>query len=240
MSEIKKYDANVLDTIGRDGDLLSLTEYVDNNLVLLIDECIDGKLSQNDNIEVDKFFSWIEKSLVSFGFYDQINEIGLRQESTRNILILDGHYYTASDVISKCYNRNNYNDLKIFCNAVFQDKSYSYYTLCRLIDYEYMHLRMSERKQNKRQEPNKTYIMKDLSNGFFKIGRSISPVNRERTLMSEKPTIKLIATLNKDIEKLLHKEFNHVRLRGEWFNLKDDEIKYIISHYKFKESRNDN
>lgn len=77
----------------------------------------------------------------------------------------------------------------------------------------------------------KTYLMKDEHNGLYKIGISKNPKFRESTLQSEKPSIKMVKTWNKDIEKLLHKEYDKNRVRGEWFNLTKVQVKYICIHY---------
>ena len=80
------------------------------------------------------------------------------------------------------------------------------------------------------------YLMMDTVNGFFKIGISVDPSYRERTLQSEKPTIELIASksyVNRSIataiEKGLHEAFIQKRLSGEWFERSDKDLKDIIS-----------
>jgi len=77
----------------------------------------------------------------------------------------------------------------------------------------------------------KTYVMKDDNTGLYKIGRSINPKFRERTLQSEKPTIKMVKTWGEDIEKKLHKDYSEFRIRGEWFNLTKIQVRYICTHY---------
>lgn len=77
----------------------------------------------------------------------------------------------------------------------------------------------------------KTYLMKDCSNNFYKIGSSINPKHRERTLQSEKPTIKLVKVWNKNIEKLLHENYKEYRVRGEWFDLNEIQVMYMCKHY---------
>jgi hypothetical protein len=64
-----------------------------------------------------------------------------------------------------------------------------------------------------------------------KIGISNRPEYRERTLQSEKPTIELLCakqypsrTIAEAIEGALHKAFGEKRLRGEWFNLSDQDV----------------
>jgi predicted GIY-YIG superfamily endonuclease len=78
------------------------------------------------------------------------------------------------------------------------------------------------------------YLMKDLANGYFKIGISNNPKYREKTLQSEKPTIELITSKgfsNRKIalafESSLHKSYKNKRLRGEWFELNEREISEI-------------
>jgi hypothetical protein len=78
----------------------------------------------------------------------------------------------------------------------------------------------------------KTYIMKDYTTGLYKIGKSKNPEYRERTLQSEKPTIKMIKVFDSDIESDLHKEFADVRVRGEWFKLNIVQLKRICTHYE--------
>ena len=45
----------------------------------------------------------------------------------------------------------------------------------------------------------KTYLMKDFFRGVHKIGKSINPQVRERTLQSEVPTIELVHVIDEDI-----------------------------------------
>jgi|WetSurMetagenome_2_1015567.scaffolds.fasta_scaffold380893_1 hypothetical protein len=78
------------------------------------------------------------------------------------------------------------------------------------------------------------YFMVDNKNEYYKIGISNEPEWRERTLQSEKPSIKLIAAkkfVNRRIaaiiEKALHESYSHKRKRGEWFDLDDEDISEI-------------
>ena len=83
------------------------------------------------------------------------------------------------------------------------------------------------------------YLMKDVSNGYYKIGISNTPEYREKTLQSEKPTIELLACkqfptrkIAKSIESALHTTYGQQRLRGEWFNLNDEDVAAIIETLK--------
>lgn len=83
------------------------------------------------------------------------------------------------------------------------------------------------------------YLMKDVSNGYHKIGISNTPEYRERTLQSEKPTIEMLACkkyptrkIAEAIESALHTAYSQQRLRGEWFNLTDADVAAIIETLK--------
>lgn len=78
------------------------------------------------------------------------------------------------------------------------------------------------------------YIMEDLRNGAFKIGRSITPGKRERTLQSEVPEIVMRFSIPAEEfhEKILHDHFEEQNLRGEWFRLSNDDLVYVISYLK--------
>jgi len=79
------------------------------------------------------------------------------------------------------------------------------------------------------------YLMKDNSNGIFKIGISNKPEYREKTLQSEKPTIEMVHTKRyptrktaEVMEKVLHEVYANKRVRGEWFELDHDDIADLI------------
>ena len=80
----------------------------------------------------------------------------------------------------------------------------------------------------------KTYLMRDERNGMIKIGKSINPCCREKTLQSQEPSIKLFAVCAQNIESALHKEFADHRKRGEWFQLDQTQVDCIIKQHGFK------
>jgi hypothetical protein len=87
------------------------------------------------------------------------------------------------------------------------------------------------RKENKSQIKYKTYIMKDELNSLYKIGKSKNPRLREKTLQSEKPSIKIVKVFEENIEKELHNKYKEFRVRGEWFDLNKIQINYICTKY---------
>ena len=79
------------------------------------------------------------------------------------------------------------------------------------------------------------YLMHDSTNNYYKIGISNSPEYREKTLQSEKPTIVLLCSksfpkrkIAEILEKTLHDAYSNKRIRGEWFNLNEEDVKDIF------------
>lgn len=76
------------------------------------------------------------------------------------------------------------------------------------------------------------YLIKDNRTGYIKIGRSNNPTERIKTLIKQdtllpQPNEFEFITLWEApyyYERLLHKEFSNKRVRGEWFNLNEDDI----------------
>jgi len=75
-----------------------------------------------------------------------------------------------------------------------------------------------------------TYLMEDTRNGMIKIGKSKNPERREKTLQSEAPSVemRIAVPTESDFESELHGEFDHLRRRGEWFEMSSSEIKAVI------------
>lgn len=83
------------------------------------------------------------------------------------------------------------------------------------------------------------YLMINRKNDLCKIGISENPKYREKTLQSEEPKIE---TLGKKrfpnrknagkLEKDLHKKFEHLNTRGEWFKLSKIDIEYILNMFE--------
>jgi hypothetical protein len=91
-------------------------------------------------------------------------------------------------------------------------------------------------KENRKFNTKKTaiYLMYDEHTKYYKIARSLNPNKRERTLQSEKPSIVLKYSFSGVIndERDLHDKFKDKRIMGEWFNLDELDIDYIIKYFK--------
>lgn len=80
-----------------------------------------------------------------------------------------------------------------------------------------------------KQHKNFVYVMKVHNSGAYKIGFSNNPFKREKTLQHEKPEIELFMTVpgTYQLEKFFHKMFKSKNLRGEWFNLDNDDLEKL-------------
>jgi hypothetical protein len=78
------------------------------------------------------------------------------------------------------------------------------------------------------------YLMEDLRNRSFKIGRSKTPGKRERTLQSEVPQVVMRISIpaEEECERQLHSHFVSKRFRGEWFTLTNDDLVWIVAFLK--------
>ena len=78
---------------------------------------------------------------------------------------------------------------------------------------------------------NSVYFMRIGLNGPIKIGFSDNPEARRNNLQTALPwRIRILATMpgrSKKSELILHQQFDHLRLRGEWFNAGEDLLEYI-------------
>jgi len=77
-----------------------------------------------------------------------------------------------------------------------------------------------------------TYIMADTSCMLYKIGQSKTPTKREKTMLAQSSQIKVIAVSKFLMEKELHRQFKHCRIRGEWFQLSESELSDCLSWMK--------
>lgn len=77
------------------------------------------------------------------------------------------------------------------------------------------------------------YLMKDHRSGFYKIGRSSQPCFREKTLQAEVPLVEIVEAwwARHEDEKNLHSLFGEARLRGEWFDLEDEDLERIYEYF---------
>lgn len=78
-----------------------------------------------------------------------------------------------------------------------------------------------------------TYLIGDMETGLTKIGKSHDIYKRMQVMCN--PALYLIAYCDKDIETMLHELYAKQRVKGEWFNLTEDDRADIILQYGFTE-----
>jgi hypothetical protein len=113
--------------------------------------------------------------------------------------------------------------------------------LSKKLHYEYVNYREQnyykrtdlpyEKKPKEPKYKRYTYLMYDEISGYYKIGKSINPEFREKTLSSQTPKIRLIYKCKEVVvsEDYLHKLFQYKRVRREWFDLNTDELDVVLN-----------
>jgi len=90
------------------------------------------------------------------------------------------------------------------------------------------------------------YIVRDNVRSTYKIGSSVNPMRRynelanqkNRAIMADKQGERDISlvwyseSMPRKVESKLHSHFEDKRIKGEWFNLDDDDLDYIYRTYK--------
>lgn len=178
----------------------------------------------NTAISVDGF--WADKTFRERIEYNELNQFFERlNDKYKDYYILNLDYILT--------------DLLVETNYIFSDKINHRLKLLeneenienekiKLFQENYKNL---EKERIKILEKQVCYILKDIKTNLYKIGKSVNPINREKTLQSEKPTYKLIKVFKKDHESTLHNKYRKQRIRGEWFKLSNIQLKYICTTY---------
>lgn len=98
--------------------------------------------------------------------------------------------------------------------------------------YKTLELLLSSQVPNQdlrtKEAPFKTYVLKNLLTGHYKIGKtSQSNVMTRINQIQVGAETKLILVIDEDIEKKLHTMFNDKLSKGEWFKLSEDDVNFI-------------
>jgi hypothetical protein len=85
-------------------------------------------------------------------------------------------------------------------------------------------------KKVKKNSINDLYLIKNKRNGLYKIGVSVDPLNREKTLQSQEPEIEMVKNWHgrASTERWWHNNFKEHRIRGEWFELTPQQVRFMI------------
>ncbi len=77
------------------------------------------------------------------------------------------------------------------------------------------------------------YFIRHGLKGAVKIGTSLNVIDRLKTLQCAHPDdLYLIGAMvgDEDVEKKLHRQFSHLRIRGEWFRAENELLEYIAKN----------
>lgn len=157
---------------------------------------------------------------------------------TNSILVAKKFEIMAEAVNRVINNELTGDSLNVFLNTVdsllVDNNDSSFRTLAWTTKQAILSLFYTRCKSEYNTDGSVTYLMRDKSTGLVKIGRSKSPYIRERTLQSQKPTIEIMMICDSNIERELHRKYKSKRIRGEWFNLTESDIKNIVKEYGFR------
>lgn len=151
---------------------------------------------------------------------DSISVYNTFQQHTRSMLESEG-YFTISSL-----EMQNYKGL----DTAIITKSKGIFVIPFIDKVEFLREYFGNRHNLQLVEnQNYVYLMLNKRSGLIKIGRSIKPRFREKTLRSEEPEIFILSiwAAPREIERELHKQFNNKKKRGEWFKLKSREMNEI-------------
>lgn len=175
------------------------------------------------------------------GFYETkvpITQNEIKNLSERNFLKWKLEFFNGSEFIIGVNYNERYND--VLMQKIIKDFTKEYVELVKLEIVE--HKPLIEKAENNFKpsiEACHVYLMHDTTNDYYKIGISIKPEYREKTLQSDKPTIELICSkeypdrgIAKSIENALHNNYSSKHIRGEWFELTDFDVLNIIKTLK--------
>jgi hypothetical protein len=80
----------------------------------------------------------------------------------------------------------------------------------------------------------KTYIMYDPDLNLYKIGKTININQRKLALKIKHKNILCLYFCEMDIESFVHKFHSRKRIKKEWFDLNEEDIKELLIKFNFK------
>ena len=159
--------------------------------------------------QTDKTQQWVDQELIKFDIVQTVSTV-IMQDAADSSLLADEfyrrHYPSVTEMVSLGVNG--------YLASIIQTTFYSVYLE-----------KLSEAEKSGR--TCKTYIVKDMRTGLYKIGRTTLPSVWDR-LNSWKhiacASLDLILVVPCDVEAKLHRHFDDVRVRGEWFQLSSQDL----------------
>jgi hypothetical protein len=141
-----------------------------------------------------------------------------------NELILDNlknKLFIDTYKLIKLFNINNYTEVvesKINgCIGILNETQIS------ILSLEFVDCNQRYKSKKRPVKEVKTYLIYEVSSKLYKIGKSVNPENRMKSIQTSGET-KLIHVINRDIENKLHRRFKDKRVHNEWFELSDKDV----------------
>lgn len=180
------------------------------------------RLEINDQNYSKLLFRFCELLANDYENIDTIDAFNTYQTKLRTFLEKLGFFTTTSNELKRYKGKN----------AIMMTSSQRGMISIDFIDkVEFLMDFFNNKESNSELEKSKEYVylMVNTQTSLIKIGTSKNPIYREKTLHSQEPSVYLIVKwkCNKEIEKKLHKKYQHKRKRGEWFKLSMDDLKEI-------------
>lgn len=213
--EIHAKKINTMNLLFEDGDILSLTNFTEPYK--------DGKLITQKTLRTSEINLLANKKISRINIVNKQGVVIYENRAFYNVF-----YYSRHGVKQEFVD-----ELKEKAFRVYLQDYLKKYQELGLNESDIIVLDIKDMETPEAQKCS-VYLMHDTSNNTFKIGISNKPKYRERTLLSEKPTIELICykefpnrKIAESLEKALHNAYSDKRIRGEWFMLDDKEIKEL-------------
>lgn len=155
-----------------------------------------------------------------FPHLDAIDLFNSFQQQTRFALEKENYFTMTSDQIKKLEGQNP--------SILVKGKGFEIVSFLNKVEVLREYFGNRHNIQSKEGDTY-VYLMLNERNNLMKIGKSIRPTFRERTLQSQEPEIFILSiwAAPDEMEKELHRLFSHKRVRGEWFSLKSRDLKLI-------------
>lgn len=180
---------------------------------------------QNDQVLTNSLKDFIETMYPDLGDCIKLYE----DCYTKCIICADGSVLTQlelADSLIEYALLGNFDKAVVVNSYLFGD--------CKMLHYAILKT-MAEVLSNppKNCKNRSTYLMKDKNTGLVKIGSSSDISVRIQTLSCGNPYLSVLAVLDKNIEKELHLKFADKKIKGEFYNLTNEDVSHIIKKYGF-------
>lgn len=122
-------------------------------------------------------------------------------------------------------------------------KRYGYFDICQRVNKQMICSKCIEKQEKEKEKyPGYIYLIGNQAEGIYKIGLSHKPKERYKAFKTKLPfEVKIIHQIGVDnmekAEKKLHVHFQNKRTNGEWFNLTEQDVEFILKIKEFLDSK---